>query len=69
MAYLLGYEGGDLAVLDGAARTFRKTTVGMHAWDDGIPLTRNNRFSNPTRTPPFLRGENLIQTFKYSCQN
>jgi YVTN family beta-propeller protein len=31
-AYLLGYEGGDLTVFDGAAGTFQKTTVGMHAW-------------------------------------
>jgi YVTN family beta-propeller protein len=30
--YLLGYEGGDLTVLDGVALTFQKTTVGMHAW-------------------------------------
>jgi len=30
--YLLGYEGGDLTVFEGTDRSFRKTSVGMHAW-------------------------------------
>jgi YVTN family beta-propeller protein len=30
--YLLGYEGGDLAIFDGATHDLRKMSVGMHAW-------------------------------------
>lgn len=36
VAYLLGYEGGDLTTLDGATHSVTKTSVGMHAW--GIAL-------------------------------
>jgi YVTN family beta-propeller protein len=35
-AYLLGYEGGDLTVLNGATQALTKSSVGMHAW--GIAL-------------------------------
>ena len=31
-AYLLGYEGGTLTVLEGAGRTLRKQKAGQHAW-------------------------------------
>ena len=31
-AFLLGYEGGDLTVLNEETRAFQKTSVGMHAW-------------------------------------
>jgi YVTN family beta-propeller protein len=34
--YLLGYEGGNLAILNAATRGFIHTSVGMHAW--GIAL-------------------------------
>ncbi len=31
-AYLLGYEGGTLTLLEGAGRTLRKQNAGRHAW-------------------------------------
>ena len=36
LAYLLGYEGGDLTILDGATHSVTRNSVGMHAW--GIAL-------------------------------
>jgi YVTN family beta-propeller protein len=36
IAYLLGYEGGNLTVLNGATQELTKSSVGMHAW--GVAL-------------------------------
>lgn len=42
--YMLGYEGGNLALLDGSGRKAKETTLGMHAWGMALDAASGNVF-------------------------